>query len=148
MCHHEIYKSACGIVFFHCLHFLTFLLQVDGADIKYNSPEEEEVTLVSRVCSPCWDSFSMTPPDSGNCSRQPSSPHSGRRGVHTLDNHREPSPRTSPFAISPSFPSSPPASTFRLFEGAQRRQALPCLPVTPALNHRGCSLTETSRALR
>ncbi|XP_026198874.1 rho guanine nucleotide exchange factor 28-like isoform X3 [Anabas testudineus] len=121
--------------------------QVDGADIKYHSPEEEDVTHVSRVGSPCWDSFTKTPPESGNCSLHQTSPHGGERGVHALDNHREPSPRTSPFAISPSFPTSPPASAFSLFEGAQRRQAQPCLPVSPALNHRGCSLTETSRAL-
>ncbi|KAK5870920.1 hypothetical protein PBY51_003827 [Eleginops maclovinus] len=51
------------------------------------------------------------------------------------------------FVSSPSFPSSPQASAFRLFEGAQRRQTQPCLPVSPALNRRGYSLTETSRGL-
>ncbi|XP_070760322.1 rho guanine nucleotide exchange factor 28-like [Enoplosus armatus] len=117
--------------------------QVDDADIKYRSPGEEEVSPEPHVSSPCWDSFSMTPCSSGNCSqnRHPSSP---------LENHREPSPRVSPpspFASSPSFPSSPLASAFRLFEGTQRRQMQPCLPVSPALNRRGCSLTEASRGL-
>uniref|UniRef100_UPI0037E7F509 rho guanine nucleotide exchange factor 28-like n=1 Tax=Semicossyphus pulcher TaxID=241346 RepID=UPI0037E7F509 len=128
--------------------------QVDDADIKYRSTGEEEVSPVPHVGSPCWDSFSRTPRDSGNCShnRRPSSPPNGERGVQGpgLENHREPSPRvspTSPFASSPSFPSSPLASPFRLFEGALRRQTQPCLPVSPALNRRGCSLTEASRGL-
>ncbi|XP_074495364.1 rho guanine nucleotide exchange factor 28-like isoform X3 [Sebastes fasciatus] len=130
--------------------------QVDDADIKYRSPgeEEEEVSPAPHLGSPCWDSFSMTPPDSGSCSqnRHPSSPHNGERGIQGpgLENHKEPSPRISPpspFASSPSFPSSPLASAFRLFEGAQRRQTQPCLPVSPALNRRGCSVTEASRGL-
>lgn len=155
MFHYGDYKSDCGTVRSHCPHFLTFLFQVDDADIKYRSPGEEEVSPVPHVGSPSWDSFSMTPPDSGNCSqnRHPSSPHNGERGIHGpgLENHREPSPHISPpshFASSPSFPSSPLASPFRLFEGAQRRQTQPCLPVSPALNRRGCSLTEASRGLR
>ncbi|XP_045889928.1 rho guanine nucleotide exchange factor 28-like isoform X1 [Micropterus dolomieu] len=120
--------------------------QVDDADIKYRTPGEEEVSHAPHVGSPCWDSFSMAPADSRNCS------HNGERGIQGLglENHREPSPRvspSSPFASSPSFPSSPLASAFRLFEGAQRRQIQPCLPVSPALNHRGCSLTEASRGL-
>ncbi|XP_042343779.1 rho guanine nucleotide exchange factor 28-like isoform X6 [Plectropomus leopardus] len=126
--------------------------QVDDADIKYRSPGEEEVSPVPHLGSPCWDSCSRTPPASGNCSqnRHPSSPHSGERGLQSpsLENHKEPFPRISPpspFASSPSFPSSPLASAFRLFEGAQRRQMQPCL--SPALNRRGCSLTETSRGL-
>ncbi|KAG8011833.1 Rho guanine nucleotide exchange factor 28, partial [Nibea albiflora] len=128
--------------------------QVDGADIKYRSPGEDEVSPEPSVGSPRWDSFSMTPPDSSNCSqnRHPSSPRNGERGIRgpSLENHREPSSRVSPpspFASSPSFPSSPLASPFRLFEGTHRRQAHSCLPVSPALNHRGCSLTETSRGL-
>ncbi|XP_070689414.1 rho guanine nucleotide exchange factor 28-like isoform X2 [Pempheris klunzingeri] len=127
--------------------------QVDDADIKYRSPGEDEVSPGPHAGSPCWDSFFMTPPDSANCSqnRHPSSPHNGERGNHgpSLENHR-PSPRVSPpspFATSLSFPSSPLASPFRLFEGAQRRQTQPCLPVSPALNRRGCSLTEESRGL-
>ncbi|XP_056232964.1 rho guanine nucleotide exchange factor 28-like isoform X2 [Seriola aureovittata] len=129
--------------------------QVDDADIRYRSPGEEEVSPAApHVGSQCWDSFSTTPPDSGNRSqnRHPSSPHAGERVIQgpRLENHGEPSPRTSPpspFATSPSFPSSPLASAFRLFEGAQRRQAQSCLPASPALNRRGCSLTEASRGL-
>ncbi|XP_049907349.1 rho guanine nucleotide exchange factor 28-like isoform X2 [Epinephelus moara] len=128
--------------------------QVDDADIKYRSPGEEEGIPAPHVGSPCWDFSPRTPPDSGNCpqNRHPSSPHNGERGVQgpSLENHKEPSPRISPpspFTSSPSFPSSPLASAFRLFEGAQRRQMQPCLPVSPALNHRGCSLTEASRGL-
>ncbi|XP_018528333.1 LOW QUALITY PROTEIN: rho guanine nucleotide exchange factor 28-like [Lates calcarifer] len=128
--------------------------QVDDADIRYRSPGEEEVSPAPHVGNQCWDSFSTSPPDSGNCSqnRHPSTPHNGERGIQgpSPENHREPSPRTSPsspFATSPSFPSSPLASAFRLFEGAQRRQMQPCLPASPALNRRGCSLTEASRGL-
>ncbi|CAN9513011.1 unnamed protein product [Ophioblennius macclurei] len=123
--------------------------QVDEADIKYRSPGEEEVSPTSHIGSPCWDSFSMTPPYSGSCSqnRHPSSPHNGQRGIHDSgpENHMEPSPRISPrsiFASSPSFPSSPLASALRLFDGAHRRQAETCSPVSPALNRRGCSLAE------
>uniref|UniRef100_A0A8D0DC28 Rho guanine nucleotide exchange factor 28 n=1 Tax=Sander lucioperca TaxID=283035 RepID=A0A8D0DC28_SANLU len=127
--------------------------QVDDADIKYRSPGEEEVSPAPHLGSHSWDSFSMTPPDSGNCShRHPSSPYNGERGIQGpgLENHKEPSPcisPTSPFASSPSFPSSPLASAFRLFEGAQRRPTQPFLPVSPALNRRGYSLTEASRGL-
>ncbi|CAJ1069256.1 rho guanine nucleotide exchange factor 28-like isoform X2 [Xyrichtys novacula] len=128
--------------------------QVGDADIKYRSPVKEEVSPVSQIGSPCWDSFPTTPTDSGNCSqnRYPFSAHNGVRGIHGpgLENHMEPSPHvspSSPFASSPSFPSSPLASPFRLLEGALRRQTQPCLPVSPALNHRGCSLTEASRGL-
>nr|XP_020449363.1 rho guanine nucleotide exchange factor 28-like isoform X2 [Monopterus albus] len=128
--------------------------QVNDADIKYRSPEEEEVSHVPHVGSPCWDSLSMTPPDSGICSlnRHPSSPHNGEREIQAcgLKNDREPSPWTSPpspFATSPSFSSSPWTSTFHLFEGAQRHQAQPYLPVSPALNHGGCGFTEESRGL-
>ncbi|KAG7221402.1 hypothetical protein INR49_017278 [Caranx melampygus] len=128
--------------------------QVDDADIRYRSPEEEKASPGPHVGNQCWDSFSTTPPDSGNCSqnRHPSSPHAAERVTQSprLENHREPSPRTSPpspFATSPSFPSSPLASAFRLFEGAQRRQIQSCLPASPALNRRGCSLTETNRGL-
>ncbi|KAM4576166.1 rho guanine nucleotide exchange factor 28-like isoform 1-T1 [Odontesthes bonariensis] len=128
--------------------------QVDDADIKYRSPGEEEVSPVSHNDIPCWDSFSATPLDSGNCSqkRYPSSPHHGLRGSHGpgMDNNREPSPCISPptpFASSTSFPSSPLATALRLFEGAQRRQAQTCPSVSPSLNHRGWSLTDASRGL-
>ncbi|XP_068558949.1 rho guanine nucleotide exchange factor 28-like [Cebidichthys violaceus] len=130
--------------------------QVDDADIKYRSPEDEEeedeVSPEPRLGSPCWDSFSTTPPASGSHSqnRHPSSPRGGERGTRGPETRKEPSPRTSPpspLASSPSFPSSPLASAFRLFEGAQRRRTQPCLPVSPALNCRGCSLSEASRVL-
>ncbi|GAA6226441.1 rho guanine nucleotide exchange factor 28-like [Lates japonicus] len=125
--------------------------QVDDADIRYRSPGEEEVSPAPHIGNQCWDSFSTSPPYSGNCSqnRHPSTPHNGERGIQgpSPENHREPSPRTSPFATSPSFPSSPLASAFRMFEGAQRRQMQQCLPASPALNRRGCSLTEASRGL-
>ncbi|XP_074526149.1 rho guanine nucleotide exchange factor 28-like isoform X3 [Halichoeres trimaculatus] len=128
--------------------------QVGDADIKYHSPGEEEVSPVSHVGSPCWNSFSMTPGDSGTCSqnRHTSPAHNGERRIQGsgLENHREQSPcisPSSPFASSPSFPSSPLASPFRLLEGALRRQTQPCLPVSPALNRRGCSFTEASRGL-
>ncbi|CAB1420068.1 unnamed protein product [Pleuronectes platessa] len=128
--------------------------QVEDADIRYRSPGEEEVNPVARVGSQCWESFSPTPSDSGNCSqsRHTSSPHNEERGIQGPgpENHREPSLRTSPLspsASSPSFPSSPLASAFRLFDGAQRRHRQSCLPASPALNRRGCSLTEPSRGL-
>ncbi|XP_062418271.1 rho guanine nucleotide exchange factor 28-like isoform X2 [Pungitius pungitius] len=129
--------------------------QVDDADIKYRPPEEEdeeeeEVSPAPRLGRPCWGSFSTTPPASGNHSqnRHPSSPRGGEKGIRVPE--KEPSPRTSPPATlmsSPSFPSSPLASAFRLFEGGQRRQTQPSLPVSPALNRRGCSLTEASQGL-
>ncbi|XP_029366148.1 rho guanine nucleotide exchange factor 28-like isoform X2 [Echeneis naucrates] len=127
--------------------------QVDDADIRYRLPREEEVSPPSHVGSQCWDSFSMTPPDSVICSQNRlSSLHNSEMRIQgpRLENHGEPSPYTSPptpFAPSPSFPSSPLAAAFRLFEGAQRRQTQPCLPASPALNRRGCSLTEASRGL-
>ncbi|KAM8885904.1 rho guanine nucleotide exchange factor 28-like isoform 2-T2 [Spinachia spinachia] len=132
--------------------------QVDDADIKYRSPEEEEeeeqkeVSPAPRLGRPCWGTFSTTPPASGNHfqDRHPSSPGSGKKGIRGPEIRKEPSPRTSPpstFTSSPSSPSSPLASTFRLFEGGQRRQTQPCLPVSPALNRRGCSLTEASQGL-
>lgn len=128
----------------------SFFLQVGDADIKYHSPGEEEVSPMPHIGSPCWNSFSMTPSDSGNCSqnRHASSAHNGEGRIQGPgpENHREPSPcisPSSPFASSPTFPSSPLASPFRLLEGALRRQTQPSLPVSPALNRRGCSFTET-----
>ncbi|XP_058493203.1 rho guanine nucleotide exchange factor 28-like isoform X3 [Solea solea] len=112
--------------------------QVEEVDIRYRSPGQEEV-------SP----FSMTPPDSGNCPqhRHPSSPHNEERRIQgpSQENHRMSPP--SPCASSPSFPSSPLASAFRLFEGAHRRQKQSCLPASPSLKRRGCSSTEASRGL-
>ncbi|CAI5649720.1 unnamed protein product [Oreochromis niloticus] len=128
--------------------------QVDDADIKYRSPGEEEVSPASHVDSSSWDSFSVTPPNSGNCSRSrcPSSPHNRLRGIQGsgLENHREQSPLVSPpcpFASSPSFPSSPLASALRLFEGAHKRQPQTGLPLSPSLSRSGCSFTEASRGL-
>uniref|UniRef100_A0A8C6NYS2 Phorbol-ester/DAG-type domain-containing protein n=1 Tax=Nothobranchius furzeri TaxID=105023 RepID=A0A8C6NYS2_NOTFU len=120
--------------------------QVDDSDIKYRSPgEEEEVSPASPVGMSCWDSFSSTPFDSGNCSQNRSPLHRGPRGSQGSfsDNHREANPCMSP--ASPSFPSSPLASSSRLFEGAQRRQM--CSSVSPGLRRRGCVLTEANRSL-
>ncbi|XP_017267695.1 rho guanine nucleotide exchange factor 28 isoform X3 [Kryptolebias marmoratus] len=124
--------------------------QVDDSDVKYRSlGEEEEIGPASPVGMSCWDSFSSTPFDSESSSqnRSHSSPHHGPRGSQGRgpDNHKEANPRISP--PSPSFPSSPLASAARLFEGAQRRQTHAGPPVSPALKHRGCSLTEANRTL-
>ncbi|KAM4746694.1 rho guanine nucleotide exchange factor 28-like isoform 2-T2 [Anableps anableps] len=124
--------------------------QVDGSDIKYRSPgDEEEVSPLS-----CWDSFSPTLVESGNCSqnRFQSSPHRGIRGSQGpgRDNGREAYSCVSPpypFASSPSFPSSPLASAIRLFEGVQRRQTLIGPSDSPALKRKECSLTDACRGL-
>ncbi|XP_014878951.1 rho guanine nucleotide exchange factor 28-like isoform X5 [Poecilia latipinna] len=122
--------------------------QVDGADIKYRSPGDEEEVSPSS----CWDSFSPTLVESGNCSqtRSLSSPHRRLRGSQGpgRDNGREAcvSPPY-PFASSPSFPSSPLASAIRLFDGGQRRQTLTGPSDSPALKHKECSLTDASRGL-
>ncbi|KAM6930890.1 LOW QUALITY PROTEIN: rho guanine nucleotide exchange factor 28-like [Xenentodon cancila] len=128
--------------------------QVDDADIRYRSQVEEEVSLPSYVRVSCWDSISATPLDSGNFSQNhyPKSPHHEPRESQGpgLDNHRELSSRIttpSPFASSPSFPSSPVASALRLFEGVQRRQTQTCPHVSPASNHRECRVTDVSRGL-
>ncbi|XP_061585473.1 rho guanine nucleotide exchange factor 28-like isoform X2 [Cololabis saira] len=128
--------------------------QVDEADIRYRSRGEEEVGLPSHVGVSCWDSFSATPLDSGTFSQNhypPSLHHGpGESQGPGLDNHRELSSRIttpSPFASSPSFPSSPVASALRLFEGAQRRQTQTCPHVSPALNHRECRVADVSRGL-
>nr|XP_024660160.1 rho guanine nucleotide exchange factor 28 isoform X2 [Maylandia zebra] len=128
--------------------------QVDDADIKYRSPGEEEVSPASHADSSSWDSFSVTPPNSGNSSQSRclSSPHNRLRGIQGsgLENHREQSPLVSPpcpFASSPSFPSSPLASALRLFEEAHKRQPQTGLPRSPSLSRRGCSFTEASRGL-
>ncbi|XP_029998419.1 rho guanine nucleotide exchange factor 28-like isoform X2 [Sphaeramia orbicularis] len=132
--------------------------QVDDIDIKYRSPGEEEEeggSPAPHVGSPCLDSFSMTPLDSGTSrqKRHPSSPYiNPERGIQgsspknpaELPPHASP---PSPFASSPSFPSSPLASALRSLEGGQRRLIHPCLPVSPALSSRGCNLLERTRGL-
>ncbi|XP_026177143.1 rho guanine nucleotide exchange factor 28-like isoform X1 [Mastacembelus armatus] len=127
--------------------------QVNDADIKYHSPGVEEVSHVPHVGGPCVD-FSMFPSGSANCSQNKhlSSPHSGKREIQGpgLETHREPFPHTSlpsPSIASPSFPCVPQSSAFRFFEGAQRRQAQAWLPDSPAVNRRGCSVTEASQEL-
>ncbi|XP_037536841.1 rho guanine nucleotide exchange factor 28 [Nematolebias whitei] len=123
--------------------------QVDGSDVKYRSlGEEEEVSSASPVGMSCWDSFSSTPFDSENSqNRSHSSPHHGPRGSQGpgLDNHKEANPRISP--PSTSFPSSSLASAVHLFEGAQRRRSPTGPPLSPALKHGGCSLSEANRSL-
>lgn len=126
-----------------------FLLQVDDSDVKYRSLEEEEASPASPVGMSCWDSFSSTPFGSENSqNRSRSSPHRGPRGSRGLgpDNHKEANPGISP--PSPSFPSSSLASAVRLFEGAQRRRSQTGPPLSPALKHGGCSLTEANPSLR
>uniref|UniRef100_UPI003AAAB36D rho guanine nucleotide exchange factor 28-like n=1 Tax=Centroberyx gerrardi TaxID=166262 RepID=UPI003AAAB36D len=120
--------------------------QVDDVDIKYRSPGEDEGGSVARVGSPCWDSVTCLQ------TRHPSPAQNGERGIQgsAVGHPREPSPHVSPpspFASSPSFPSSPLASAFRVFEGGQRRQTQPCLPVSPGFGHRGTSLPEATRGL-
>ncbi|KAM4616874.1 rho guanine nucleotide exchange factor 28-like [Polymixia lowei] len=129
--------------------------QVDDGDIKYRSPgEEEEAESVAQMGSPRWDPFVGSPPDADSRlqSRHPTPAQNGERGPQGLTggHQREPSPRVSPpspFASSPSFPSSPLASTFRLFEGGQRRQTQPCPPVSPGFSRRGIGLPEATRGL-
>ncbi|KAF7659153.1 hypothetical protein LDENG_00002360 [Lucifuga dentata] len=118
--------------------------KVDDVDIKYRSPRKEGEGFLPNVGSPCWHSFPGTPLD-----QHSSSPQNGERGIQSFSirNHRESSPQvspSSPFASSSSFPSSPLASAFRLFEGGQRRQMR---PASPGFSHRGSNLPELSRGL-
>lgn len=131
------------------------LFQVAVSDTKYHSPGEEEASPLPIGGNSRWDCFFMSPPESRTCSqkRHPSSPHSDKKGIHSpsQENRRGPFPRVgppSPFSSSTSFPSSPLASPYRLFEGAQRQQTSSGVPVSPALPSRGCSFTEPSRGLR
>ncbi|MEQ2298741.1 hypothetical protein AMECASPLE_008495 [Ameca splendens] len=124
--------------------------QVDGADIKYRSPGDDEEVSPSS----CWDSLSPTLVELENCSqkRSQSSPHCRPRGSQGpgRDNGREAYSCVSPpypFAPSPSLPSSPLASAIRLFEGAQRRQLQMGPSDSPALERRECGLTDASRGL-
>lgn len=131
------------------------LFQVAVSDTKYHSPGEEEASPLPIGGNSRWDCFFMSSPESRTCSqkRHPSSPHSDKKGIHSpsQENRRGPFPRVgppSPFSSSTSFPSSPLASPYRLFEGAQRQQTSSGVPVSPALPSRGCSFTEPSRGLR
>ncbi|XP_030225642.1 rho guanine nucleotide exchange factor 28 isoform X3 [Gadus morhua] len=135
--------------------------QVDDVDIKYRSPgqqeeEEEEEEEDGFGCetqagSPGGGSpFSRSPPVAGrlftpleNGDGGPPQPPVGTH--HRTLSSPAASPR-SPFASSPSLPSSPLASAFRLFEG-HRRQTKPSAPLSPGLHHRGVSLPETVRSL-
>ncbi|XP_038133207.1 rho guanine nucleotide exchange factor 28-like isoform X1 [Cyprinodon tularosa] len=125
--------------------------KVEGADIKYRSPGDEEHVSPSS----CWDSLSPTLVESVNCSqnRSQSSSHRGLRGSQGPGQHngREAYSCASPpypFASSsPSFPSSPLASAIRLFEGAQRRHPQMGPSESPASEHREFSLTDAGRGL-
>ncbi|XP_056888006.1 rho guanine nucleotide exchange factor 28-like isoform X3 [Takifugu flavidus] len=124
------------------------------SDTKYHSPGEEETSPLPIGGNSRWDCFFMSSPESRTCSqkRHPSSPHSDKKGIHSpsQESRRGPFPRVgppSPFSSSTSFPSSPLASPYRLFEGAQRHQTSSGVPVSPALPGRGCSFTEASRGL-
>ncbi|XP_077417024.1 LOW QUALITY PROTEIN: rho guanine nucleotide exchange factor 28-like [Vanacampus margaritifer] len=115
--------------------------QVDDVDIKYRSRP------VPDVSSPCWEPFSMTPPEPRTCPKNhhAATPHNGDpEKSKAAPLHVSP---TSPFASPPSFPSSPLASAFRLFEGGQRRQPQAGIPVSPTFNGRGCNLAVTTRGL-
>nr|XP_057927173.1 rho guanine nucleotide exchange factor 28-like isoform X2 [Doryrhamphus excisus] len=122
--------------------------QVDDVDIKYHSRP------APAVGSPCWDSFSTSPADTRTYVKDhcPPSHHNCETIIQNpgMDNSKEPPPWVSPpspFASSPSFPSSPLASAFRLFEGGHKRQTPPGLPVSPNLNHSRCNLPVVNRGL-
>uniref|UniRef100_A0A3Q2YRU2 Phorbol-ester/DAG-type domain-containing protein n=1 Tax=Hippocampus comes TaxID=109280 RepID=A0A3Q2YRU2_HIPCM len=125
--------------------------QVDDDDMKYHSRPPPDVGSL------CWEPFSMTPPDSRTCPKNPHppTPQNGERAVRSPGPekckesplHISPPSPSSPFASPPSFPSSPLASAFRLFEGVQRRQPQSNLPVSPTLNRRGCNLPAANRGL-
>ncbi|XP_036069312.1 rho guanine nucleotide exchange factor 28 isoform X2 [Oryzias melastigma] len=121
--------------------------QVDDADISYRPPRKEEVP--SHAGLSCWNSFSPRAFDSESLSQNPYPPspdhHEPRESrAPGLDNPRMSSP--SPFASSPSFPSSPQTSLC-LSEEAQRRQPQTYSPLSPGLNCRGCSLTDANVGL-
>ncbi|CAL8345615.1 unnamed protein product [Lota lota] len=137
--------------------------QVDDVDLKYHSPgqqeeeeEEDGVGCETQAGSPGWGSpFSKSPPGHSHRHQilRPSTPRENGEGGPQLPisvHHRTPSspavsPR-SPFASSPSLPSSPLASAFRLLEG-HRRQTQSSAPLSPGLHRRGISLPETTRSL-
>ncbi|XP_061784895.1 rho guanine nucleotide exchange factor 28-like isoform X2 [Nerophis lumbriciformis] len=115
--------------------------QVDDIDMKYRSRPAPDVG------SPCWDSLSISLTDSMTYPKNqppPSTQNPGLENSKELPHQVSPS---SPFATTPSFPSSPMASAFHLFEGGQKRHTPSGLPVSPNLNHRGCNLTVANRGL-
>lgn len=130
-----------------------FLFQVAVTDTKCQSTGEEEMrALPNGSNSRC---FFMSSPESRSYSqkRNPCSPHNDKKGIRSpgQESRRGPFPHvgpSSPFLSSTSFPSSPLASPFRLFEGAQRHLTSSGVPVSPALSGRGCSLRETNQGLR
>lgn len=136
---------------------MRFRFQVAGSEMKDHPPGEEETSLLPVGSNSRWDCFFPSSPESRTRSqkRHLSSPHNEKKGMHSpgqgQENRRGPFARVgppSPFPSSTSFPSSPLASPFRLFEGAYRHQTLSGVPVSPALPGRGCSSTEASRGLR
>ncbi|XP_034026630.1 rho guanine nucleotide exchange factor 28-like [Thalassophryne amazonica] len=112
--------------------------QVDDVDIKYRSPDEDEMGSTPLLGSPCWDTIPGSLPSSGSCphGQHPSPPENGERGMqgHNLQNQREPSPHFSP---------SSPFTVSRLFHGGHRVQT----PVSPPFGHMGSHLPESSRGL-
>uniref|UniRef100_A0A3B3I260 Phorbol-ester/DAG-type domain-containing protein n=1 Tax=Oryzias latipes TaxID=8090 RepID=A0A3B3I260_ORYLA len=128
--------------------------QVDDADIRYRPPGKEKVSLPSHAGISCWNSFSTSAFDTGNCSQNPYPPSPDDQEPRDsqapgLDNHREQSPRMSspsPFASSPSFPSSP-LTSLCLSEEAQRRQLQTYTSLSPGLNCTDCSLSDANVGL-
>ncbi|XP_057687797.1 rho guanine nucleotide exchange factor 28 isoform X1 [Corythoichthys intestinalis] len=113
--------------------------QVDDVDIKYRSRPAPDVG------SSCWDPFTMTPFDTSSCSKnRPSTPQNSKRAIRSPVPENSVVSPASPLASPPSFPSSPLASAFRLFEGGQKRQPQTRLPVSPG---RECNLPATTRGL-
>ncbi|XP_061754173.1 rho guanine nucleotide exchange factor 28-like isoform X2 [Nerophis ophidion] len=115
--------------------------QVDDTDIKYRSCPAPDVG------SPCWDSLSISLTDSMTYSKNqhpPSTQNPGLENSKELPCQVSPS---SPFATTPSFPSSPMASAFHWFEGGHKQHTPSGLSTSPNLNHRGCNLTVANRGL-
>ncbi|XP_077456768.1 rho guanine nucleotide exchange factor 28 isoform X7 [Stigmatopora argus] len=117
--------------------------QVEDVSIKYRSRP------VPDVGSSCWEPFNVTPLDTSSClkNHHPPTPQNSKRGIRSLVPEKSIVSPPSPFASPPSFPPSPLASAFRLFEGGQKRQPPNRLPVSPPLNVRRCNLTAASRGL-
>ncbi|XP_077570893.1 rho guanine nucleotide exchange factor 28-like isoform X3 [Stigmatopora nigra] len=116
--------------------------QVEDVGIKYSCRPTPDVG------SPCWEPFNVTPLDTSSClkNHHPPTPQNSKRGIRSLVPEKSIVSPPSPFASPPSFPPSPLASAFRLFEG-QKRQPPNRLPVSPPLNGRRCNLTAATRGL-